>query len=78
MRNHPILMEEEAHEASRASNQKLHGSSRSPGADGAPAASTVVAGPEKALRAASAVPSYSKMLKTNIRFDQRLKRNVLE
>ena len=28
--------------------------------------------------AASATPSYANMLKTNIRFDQRLKRNVLK
>ena len=48
------------------------------GDEGAPAAVTATASTEKIQGAASAAPSYANKLKTNIRFDQRLKRNVLE
>merc|ERR1712086_1065410 len=48
------------------------------GDEGAPAAVTATASTEKTKGAASAAPSYANKLKTNIRFDQRLKRNVLE
>ena len=45
------------------------------GDEGAPAAVTATASTEKIQGAASAAPSYANKLKTNIRFDQRLKRN---
>ena len=61
-----------------APNQDVRGHGGPPGDDGAPAADTAAAGIGKTQGAASAAPSYANMLKTNIRFDQRLKRNVLE
>ena len=77
-----------------APNQDVRVPGGPPGDDGAPAVGNTAVGLEKTQGAksaapsyaaglgnnglASATPSYANMLKTNIRFDQRLKRNVLE
>ena len=67
-----------AQEAPPAPNQEDHRHGGPHGDEGAPAAVTATARTGKTQGAASAAPSYANKLKTNVRFDQRLKRNVLE
>ena len=66
-----------AHAGSPAPNQEVRAHGGQPRDNGEPETGSAAAGLGN-KGAASANPSYANMLKTNIKFDQRLKRNVLE
>ena len=66
----------DAQVVSPAPNQDVRGPGGTPGDDGAPATGTAATELGKTQGAASS--SSSKMAKTNVRLDQRFKRNVLE